>query len=115
MDSLTVKISSKAKWGALLQACAEIHVYQPTMMHIKMLIIDTRFVSVGSTNFDIRSIRLNDEASLNIYSSDFAAQMTAVFEDDLLAAEVYPFSQWQDRLLREKLIEKLLLPLRSQL
>jgi phosphatidylserine/phosphatidylglycerophosphate/cardiolipin synthase-like enzyme len=47
------------------------------------------FISVGSTNFDIRSIRLNDEASLNIYNSDFATQMTAVFEADLLAAEPY--------------------------
>jgi cardiolipin synthase A/B len=86
IDSFTVKIASKADWGALLQAGAEIHVYQPTMLHTKLLIIDAEFVSVGSTNFDIRSIRLNDEASLNVYNSDFATQMTAVFEADLLAA-----------------------------
>jgi hypothetical protein len=50
---------------------------------------ETEFVSVGSTNFDIRLIQLNVEASLNIYSSDFATQMTAVFQADLLAAETY--------------------------
>lgn len=115
IDSLTVKIASKAEWGALLQEGAEIHVYQPTMMHTKMLIIDSGFVSVGSTNFDIRSIRLNDEASLNIYSSEFAAEMTAVFETDLLDAELYSLARWEHRPLREKLFEKFVLPIKSQL
>ncbi len=115
IDSFTVKVASKAEWGELLQAGAEIHVYQPTMLHTKLLVIDDAFVSVGSTNFDIRSIRLNDEASLNIYSSDFATQMTAVFEADLLAAESYSFAHWQSRPWREKFYEKVMLPIRSQL
>jgi cardiolipin synthase A/B len=115
IDSLTVKIASKADWGELLQAGAEIHVYQPTMLHTKLLVIDTEFVSVGSTNFDMRSIRLNDEASLNIYSRDFATQMTAVFEADLLSAESYSLTRWKNRPLREKLSEKVLLPIKSQL
>jgi cardiolipin synthase A/B len=115
IDTLTVKIASKADWGPLLQAGAEIHVYQPTMMHIKLLVIDSEFVSVGSTNFDMRSLRLNDEASLNVYSRDFATQMTAAFEADLLAAESYSLAEWESRPLREKLFEKLLLPIKSQL
>lgn len=115
IDELAVKIASKADWGALLHAGAQIHVYQPTMLHTKLLVIDTEFVSVGSTNFDIRSIRLNDEASLNIYSKDFAAQMTAAFEADLLEAESYSFARWKSRPLREKLSEKILLPIKSQL
>jgi cardiolipin synthase A/B len=115
IDSFSVKIASKADWGELLQAGAEIHVYQPTMLHTKLLVIDAEFVSVGSTNFDIRSIRLNDEASLNIYDSDFAAQMTALFEDDLLAAESYSLARWKSRPLREKFSEKILLPIKSQL
>jgi cardiolipin synthase A/B len=75
----------------------------------------SEFVSVGSTNFDIRSIRLTDEASLNIYIGDFATQMTAVFENDLLAAESYSLGRWKSRPLREKFFEKILLPIRSQL
>jgi cardiolipin synthase A/B len=115
IDSMTVKIASKADWGALLQAGAEIHVYQPTMLHTKLLIIDAEFVSVGSTNFDMRSLRLNDEASLNVYGSDFATRMTAVFEADLRAAESYSLARWKTRPLREKFAEKILLPIRSQL
>ncbi|SMP73554.1 cardiolipin synthase [Desulfonatronum zhilinae] len=115
MDALTVKIASKADWGELLQAGAEIYVYQPTMLHTKLLVIDAEFVSVGSTNFDIRSIRLNDEASLNIYNSDFATRMTAVFEADLLEAEPFSLARWERRPLRQKIAEKILLPIKSQL
>ncbi|HEX5754997.1 MAG TPA: phospholipase D-like domain-containing protein [Arenimonas sp.] len=115
LDALAVKIASKADWGRLLQAGAEIHIYQPTMLHTKLLVIDAEFVSVGSTNFDIRSIQLNDEASLNIYSRDFAEKMTAVFEDDLLEAESYSLAAWQGRPLGEKITETLLLPIKSQL
>lgn len=115
IDSITVRISSKAEWGALLRAGAEIHVYQPTMLHTKLLIIDSTYVSVGSTNFDIRSLRLNDEASLNIYDSAFASAMTAVFEDDLLAAQAYSLQRWEARPLRERLSETILRPIKSQL
>ncbi len=115
IDSLTVKIASKADWGALLQAGAEIHEYQPTMLHTKLLVIDNELVSVGSTNFDIRSIRLNDEASLNVYDRVFASQMTAVFEADLLAAEAYSYARWESRPFREKFAEKVILPIKSQL
>jgi cardiolipin synthase len=115
IDSLTVKSASKADWGDLLGAGVEIHVYQPTMLHTKLLVIDTQFVSVGSTNFDIRSIRLNDEASLNIYDSDFAAHMTNAFEADLQWAQAYTLGQWEKRPLKEKLFEKLLMLVKSQL
>lgn len=115
IDSLTVKVASKADWGPLLREGVEIHVYQPTMLHTKLLVIDSEFVSVGSTNFDIRSIRLNDEASLNVYSKDFAGRMIQAFEADLAKAEIYTLARWESRPLREKLVEKLLLPIRSQL
>jgi cardiolipin synthase len=115
IDALAVKIASKADWGGLLRAGAEIHVYQPTMLHTKLLVIDSQFVSVGSTNFDIRSIRLNDEASLNVYDNEFARQMTMVFEADLLDAESYSLSRWENRPFSEKLSEKILLPIKSQL
>ena len=115
IDSETVRISSKGEWGPLLQAGVEIHVYQPTMMHSKLLVIDNEMVSVGSTNFDLRSLRLNDEASLNVYDVAFARQMAEVFEADLRASKRYTFETWKNRPLREKLMEKFLLPIKSQL
>jgi cardiolipin synthase len=115
IDSTTVKLASKAHWGELLLAGVEIYEYQPTMMHNKLLIVDGLMVSVGSTNFDVRSFRLNDEASLNVYDADFAARMTEVFELDLKPTIRYSYEMWRKRPLKDKLAEKFVLPLKSQL
>lgn len=115
IDSETVRLASKAHWGELLLAGVEIHEYQPTMMHNKLLVVDGLLTSVGSTNFDVRSFRLNDEASLNVYDPGFAARMTQVFEADLKPTVRYTYEMWQRRPLKEKLVEKFVLPLKSQL
>ncbi|WP_372191421.1 phosphatidylserine/phosphatidylglycerophosphate/cardiolipin synthase family protein [Xanthomonas axonopodis pv. desmodiigangetici] len=114
IDAVSVRLASKASWEPLLQAGIEIHEYQPTMLHTKLLIIDGLLVSVGSTNFDIRSFRLNDEASLNVYDRTLAARMTEVFERDLQRAEQYSLERWRARPLRQRLGEKLVFPFRSQ-
>lgn len=115
IDSETVRIASKAHWEPLLEAGVEIYEYQPTMMHNKVLIVDREMVSVGSTNFDPRSFRLNDEASLNVYDRAFAERMSAVFEEDLKATQRYTLEMWRGRPLKERFVEKVILPLRSQL
>ncbi len=114
-DTETVRAASRGTWGPLLQAGAEIYEYQPTMYHCKVMIIDNLLVSVGSTNFDNRSFRLNDEANLNVYDPVFAARQTRVFEQDLTRARRITFAEWQDRPLKEKLKERLALLLDSQL
>lgn len=115
IDSDTVRLASKAEWGPLLQSGVEIHEYLPTMMHNKLLIIDREMVSVGSTNFDVRSFRLNDEASLNIYDHAFAERMTRVFDEDLKHSQRYTYETWAKRPLKDKLIERFVLPIKSQL
>jgi len=115
IDSETVRLASKAHWGELLLGGVEIHEYQPTMMHNKLLIVDGLMTSVGSTNFDVRSFQLNDEASLNIYDAGFAAHMTEVFEDDLKPTKQYSYQMWKQRPLKDKLAEKFILPIKSQL
>ncbi|KRD56167.1 cardiolipin synthase [Acidovorax sp. Root275] len=114
-DTETVKAASRATWGPLLQAGAEIYEYGPTMYHCKVMIVDQLLVSVGSTNFDNRSFRLNDEANLNVYDAMFAQRQTQVFEDDLKRSRRVTYEAWRDRPLREKAHEKLTGWLRSQL
>ena len=111
----TVKAASRATWGPLLQAGALIYEYQPTMYHCKVMIVDQLLVSVGSTNFDNRSFRLNDEANLNVYDAAFARRQTEVFEEDLKRSRRVTYEAWLNRPLREKAHEKLTGWLRSQL
>ena len=114
-DTDTVKAASRATWGPLLQAGALIYEYQPTMYHCKVMIVDQLLVSVGSTNFDNRSFRLNDEANLNVYDAAFAQRQTRVFEDDIRRSRRVTYEAWRDRPLREKVHETLTGWMRSQL
>jgi cardiolipin synthase len=115
IDTEVVRKASRAQWGELLAAGAEIHEYQPTMFHCKTLIVDRLMVSVGSTNFDTRSFRLNDEANLNVYDADLAEKLSAVFEADLRRARRITFEMWAQRPWQEKLLEHASALLSSQL
>jgi cardiolipin synthase len=115
IDTETVRKASRALWGELLQAGAQMYEYQPTMFHCKVMVVDGYMTSVGSTNFDNRSFRLNDEANLNIYDKAFAARQVAVFEDDLAHSRRVTYEQWSNRPWQEKMMEKLAALLRLQL
>jgi cardiolipin synthase A/B len=93
-------------WGDLLAAGLEMYVYQPTMYHCKLVIVDGLLCSVGSTNFDPRSFHLNDEANLNVYDRTFAAELTRVFEEDLKRCRRVALEEWRARPLLEKARER---------
>jgi cardiolipin synthase len=82
IDQKLVRAASKRHWPELLNAGIKIYEYEPTMVHVKLIVVDDVFASVGSGNFDNRSIRLNDEANLDVLDRQFAAEQTRFFEMD---------------------------------
>ncbi|HMA18177.1 MAG TPA: cardiolipin synthase [Thermoanaerobaculia bacterium] len=115
IDSELTRKASRSRWGDLLKAGVEIYEYRPTMYHCKVMVVDDLWVSVGSTNFDNRSFRLNDEANLNVFDNDFAREQAEVFERDRARSHRVTLSEWEHRPLPEKLLERLAGLLRSQL
>ena len=115
MDAKIVRSASRSLWGALLDAGVQIYEYQPTMYHCKVMIVDDVWVSVGSTNFDDRSFRLNDEANLNIYDAAFAAEQVKVFEEDKLKSRLMTRAEFKNRSKAAKLFEEIAGTLRRQL
>jgi cardiolipin synthase len=107
IDSDIVRAASRDRWGKLLAAGVKMAEYQPTMYHVKALVVDSLLVSVGSTNFDNRSFTLNDEANLNVLDADFARQQETVFENDWRRALPVSLRQWEDRPLFDKAAGKL--------
>ena len=61
------------------------------------MVVDGLWSSVGSTNFDNRAFRLNDEANLNVYDRDFAAQMTRTMGNDKLKSREITMEEWRGR------------------
>jgi cardiolipin synthase len=114
IDNELVRRASRAGWGDMLKADIKIAEYSPTMYHCKILIIDDLLVSVGSTNFDNRSFRLNDEANLNIMERDFALELVTVFNDDWQHSHQITYEEWLARPLKEKFLEKIAVIFKSQ-
>ena len=114
-DAKLTRQASRSRWGPILEAGGEIHEYQPTMFHCKVMVVDEVWSSVGSTNFDNRSFRLNDEANLNLHDADFAREQILAFDADLARSRRITFKDWQGRPLREKLGENLAGLMRSQM
>jgi len=115
IDSGVVRAASHSVWGDMLKAGVKIAEYQPTMFHVKSLVVDSLLVSVGSTNFDNRSFILNDEANLNVLDAAFAKQQEAIFEDDWKHARQMSLQQWEARSYTDKLADQLADVLGSQL
>jgi len=114
-DTAVTRRASRSRWGPLLDAGVAIYEFQPTMFHCKIMVVDARWVSIGSTNFDNRSFRLNDEANLNALDERFAEEQAHVFEQDKARSRRITFEEWQRRPLGVRFVETLAGLFRSQL
>ncbi|MEN1967550.1 cardiolipin synthase [Lentibacillus sp. N15] len=69
--------------GDLLNAGAEVFIYQPGFLHAKMIIVDGEISSVGTANIDVRSFRLNFEVNAFLYDTEIAEKLVEAFEQDI--------------------------------
>lgn len=106
IDHSIVRGTSRRLFGELLEAGAEIHEYQSSMIHTKSLVIDRRWTVVGSTNFDNRSFGLNDEVNLAASDPALAARLTEDFTRDLAASRQVSLDEWRNRSLKERGFEQ---------
>ncbi len=114
IDKDVVRYASRASWGDLIEAGVRIHVYEPTMVHAKALVVDGQWVIIGSANFDNRSFSLNDEINVNVFSPAFAARHDQIFENDLQRCHPITYQAWKRRGLGARLRELVCNPFRSQ-
>ena len=115
LDAQIVRRASRAMWGPLLEAGVRIYEYQPTMYHTKMMVVDDVWVSVGSTNFDDRSFRLNQEANLNVLDPAFGADQARVFAVDRANARRVTLEEWRQRPVWDRIQERVAGLFRKQL
>ncbi|MDQ3678678.1 MAG: phospholipase D-like domain-containing protein, partial [Actinomycetota bacterium] len=92
-----------------------IHEYATTMLHAKTMVVDGVWATVGSVNFDNRSFQLQDEATLCVQSTDFAAELTRQFEEDLESADAIEPGRWRDRPLHHRLQEQAMALVRREI
>ena len=115
IDAKAVRAVGKMRWPALLEAGAHFYEYQPARFHCKYMIVDDCWSSVGSANLDNRSLRLNEEANLNVLDEGFAATHTKIFEEDKSNSRSVTLADWRSRPLEEKIKGRIGVLLRSQM
>jgi cardiolipin synthase len=115
IDMRVVRIVGRSRWEPLLQAGARFYEFQPARYHCKYMIVDERWVTVGSANFDNRSLRLNEEVNLNVLDSDLAAQQIRIFDADKSQSHEITIAAWRRRPLSERMIGRSAGVLRSQM
>jgi cardiolipin synthase len=115
IDRRIVRFVGRSRWRRMLECGVRFYEYNPARYHCKYMIVDSVWTCVGSCNFDNRSLRLNEEANLNVFDATFAAEHTAVFERDKALSQEVTFDEWRRRPLEEKVKGNVGALLRSQL
>lgn len=96
-DVNLVRLAGRAHYDQLLSAGVRIFEWRPTMLHSKTFVVDGIWSSIGSMNFDNRSLALNDEATLMVLDEGIGAQMMSIFVEDLHYAEEVTLEQFRRR------------------
>lgn len=104
-DHYMTRHSSRRLWGSLLKAGVEIFEYQPTMMHAKILIVDSSWAVFGSTNLDHRSFSINDELNVATNDPGVICQLKEDFARDLVESKAVRYAEWRRRSLYERAYE----------
>ena len=104
-DHMVTRSTSRAGYGELLKAGAEVYEYQPSMIHAKVLCIDDLWVVVGSTNFDNRSFGINDEVNLAVRDARVALRFEQDLTLDLDQSRRISLDEWKHRPVTERATE----------
>jgi cardiolipin synthase len=96
-DHFLTRSTSRAGYGKLLEAGAEIYEYEPAMIHAKVMVVDSTWAVVGSTNFDNRSFGLNDEVNLAVCDNQLAARLEDDMAQDLKHSVRVNLHEWKHR------------------
>ncbi len=104
-DVKTTWWAGRSRYEELLRAGIRIYEYQPTMMHAKTFIVDGRWGSIGSMNFDNRSLAFNNESNLAFLDATLGAQMDSTFLDDLTRSKEITLEAFQRRPWHQKMLE----------
>jgi cardiolipin synthase len=96
-DTWWARQNSVRLYGKLLEAGIEIYEFLPTMLHQKVLIVDNAWASVGTANFDNRSLALNEETSVCFHDRALVGNLHDVFLADLERCRKVQLTRWKRR------------------
>jgi cardiolipin synthase len=104
-DVRVVDYASRAVWPRLLAAGVRIYEWQKTVLHAKSAVVDGRWSTVGTFNFDALSLRSNLEVNVTVFDADFGARLEAFFLQDFAESREVDGAAFQERSWRARWLE----------
>jgi len=104
-DVNVVRLAGRAWYDTLLVAGVRVYEWQPTTLHAKTFVVDGEWFTVGSMNFDNRSMALNDEATLMVLDDTAGQTMDRIFLEDLRHADEITLETFRRRSWLQRLAE----------
>jgi cardiolipin synthase len=104
-DVKPVRLAAHDRYEELLRGGVRIYEYQPSMIHAKTLVADGRWATVGTMNFDNRSLALNEESNLIAFDRVVGARLDSVFLEDLRHSREIRLPEFARRPWRQRLLE----------
>jgi cardiolipin synthase A/B len=105
-DVKTTWYAGRARYEELLRGGVRIYEYVPTMMHSKSMVVDGLWGTIGSMNFDNRSLAFNNESNLVTLDAVLGAQMQRTFAEDLRYSKEIRLEEFRRRPWTSKAMEK---------
>ena len=96
-DKRLPQLDGEQMYERLLECGVEIHRYDRTMLHAKVMTVDGHVADVGSANFNDRSVRWDEECDVVVMSEELVTQLNADFDEDLEHATQVTLEEWRER------------------
>ena len=103
-DVKAVLLAARATYGRFLRAGLRVFEWQGRVLHAKTAVVDGRWSTVGSSNLDALSLRVNLEVNAVIEDERFARALERMFEEDLGACREITLDEWRHRSWGERLV-----------
>ncbi|MBA2564005.1 MAG: cardiolipin synthase B [Gemmatimonadetes bacterium] len=105
-DAHPVRLAGRGLYQELLEAGVRIFEYEPTMMHAKTVVVDSRWSVLGSANMDERSTEINEENSIGVLDRDLAGEIERGLEQDMAVSREIDLAAWRRRSLIARIGER---------
>jgi cardiolipin synthase len=105
IDWMPVLMASRSYFEDLLAAGVQIYQYPPVLLHAKMLIVDEKWLILGSSNMDLRSFYINFELDFLIREEKTVAKACSIFEEEVGRSKLLRLDQFSQRSIGKRLVE----------
>ncbi|MEU2225914.1 phospholipase D-like domain-containing protein [Streptomyces sp. NPDC018347] len=111
-DQRACQLAGQHHYTRLLAAGVHIRQYQPTMMHAKIITVDSVAALIGSTNFNRRSMDHDEEVMLAVLDEAFTAELDRDYDADLARSVDIDLARWRRRAVLQRVKEAAVTPIR---